>query len=158
MTMQSSDTNPQFDLIIPSLIAANHKQLVRAISGEIAVLIGINERILAERFLEKEKANPSAIGDGISIMHLQLSGLRKSTNIFLRLKNPVAMNAADKRDVDIVCVLLTPEREGSSYLRTLARISRLLRNAQICARLRAASDEKALRHILEQSSAQSLAA
>lgn len=156
--LPSSEASLHFDLVIPSLIVPNHKQMMRIIASEIAQVIGINDRILGERLSDKEKETPSAMGDGLAITHLQLSGLQNSLNVFIKLKNPVAMSAPDNKDVDIVCILLTPEREGSMYLRTLARVSRLLRNPQICARLRASTDEKSIRNILEQSSSNSLAA
>lgn len=147
-----------FDSVIPSLVAANHKQMIRLAAHEVAKVIGISERILADRLSEQEKETPSTMGDGIAITHLHISGLKEAINIFIRLKNPIDMEAADKKDVDLVCLLLTPEREGSAYLRTMARISRLLRNAQICAMLRSAQNEKAIRNIFDQTSIQQLAA
>lgn len=156
--MNASDSSIQFDLVISSMIAVNHKQVMRLAAQEVAKVIGITERILADRFVEKEKENPSAIGDGISILQLQMGSLQNSLNVFIRLKNPVAMGAPDNKDVDILCLLLTPEREGSAYLRTLARLSRLLRNERTCTKLRAAADEKAIRQILEQSSINQIAA
>lgn len=156
--IQTSETSLQFDLVIPSMVVANHKQVMPAVAAEISKMIGIHERILKDRLAETEKEKPSAMGDGVSITHLQVSGLKQSMNIFIRLKHAVMMHTPDNKDVDILCVLLTPEREGSSYLRTLARISRLLRNPQTCARLRAAADEKTLRAILESSSTNAIAA
>jgi len=155
-TTQESST--YFDIVIPSLVAANRKQVVRLIAHEIAEVIGIKERILAERLTDKEKETPSAIGDGVSVTHLHLSGLQNPINAFIRLKNAVPMDAPDNKDVDLICLLLTPEREGSAYLRTLARTSRLLRNEMFCTKLRAAQNEKAIRSILDQSSIQVLAA
>jgi len=158
MPTQSSENLIHFDLVVPALVAANNKQLVNLVSREISGMIGIKDRILIERLQEKERQNPSTMGDGISITHLPVSGLKNPVNIFVRLKNPIDMKAADKKQVDIMVILLTPEREGSSYLRTLARVSRLLRNAQICARLRKSADEKELRAVLDQSSIQLVAA
>lgn len=154
MSTHASDTSMQFDMILPAMIAANSKQMTRLVAREITGLVGINDRILAERLLEKEKQNPSTMGDGVSITHMPVSGLSNAVNIFVRLKNPVDMKAADKKPVDIVVILLTPEREGAMYLRTLARVSRLLRNASICARLRKSANEKELRAVLDQSSVQ----
>ncbi len=160
MFSQSASAHPHiaFDLIVASLPATTHKQLVRLAAHEIAKIIGISERILAERLADKERENPSAIGDGLAISHLQMSGLKNPLNVFIRLKNPVVMDAPDSKPVDLICILLTPEREGSVYLRTLARLSRLLRNAQICARLRAAANEKEIAQILDQSSSGLMAA
>lgn len=156
LSIDSSALN--FDIVIPSLIAANVKQAVRHTAHEVANHIGISERILAERLIEKERTNPSAMGDGIAITHLHISGLNDPVHVFVRLKTPVAMGAPDSRDVDLVCLLLTPEREGASYLRTMARLSRLLRNTHVCAQLRAASTEQSIRAVFEQTAVQPMAA
>jgi nitrogen PTS system EIIA component len=161
MTMRANQVETsaiEFDIVVPSLIAANKKQVIRLASHEIAKTIGIGERILADRLAEQEKENPSAMNDGIAVTHLHISGLQDSINVFIRLKTPVDMGAPDKKDVDLMCLLLTPEREGSAYLRTMARISRLLRNAQICAMLRSAQNEKTIRAVLDQTSNQQMAA
>ena len=154
----SSDTAIQFDLVISSLVVPNRKQMMPLIAHEIAKVIGIKERILADRLIEREKQNPSAMGDGIALMHLPMSSLQNSMTVFVKLKNPVDMGATDNRTVDLVCIIMTPEREGSSYLRTMARLSRLFRNNAICAKLRAATDEKTIKAILDQSSIQLMAA
>ncbi len=146
------DPSLSFDLVLSSLSAPNQKQLLYRAARDISEKIGISVRILAERFQDAERNSPFTMGEGIAIMHLQISGLQNAMNVFIRLKNPIDMDASDNQDVDLVCVLLTPAREGSAYLRTLARISRLLRDHKTRTRLRAAPDEKAIRLILEQSS------
>jgi nitrogen PTS system EIIA component len=160
MTLRSVQSDPAitFDLVVPSLVVPNKKQLTRLVAHEIAKVIGIKERILSDRLSESEKQNPSAMGDGISVMNLPMGSLQNALNIFIKLKNPIDFAAPDNKPVDLICIILTPEREGVSYLRTMARVSRLLRNAQICAKLRAASDEKTIRNILDQSSTKLMAA
>ena len=64
-----AETSIDFDIVIPSLIAANKKQVIRLASHEIAKTIGIGERILADRLTEQEKENPAAMGEGIAITH-----------------------------------------------------------------------------------------
>lgn len=160
MTLRSAYADPAitFDLVVPSLVVPNRKQLTRLVAHEVAKVIGIKERILSDRLAETEKQKPSAMGDGLSMMHLPMSGLQNAMNIFIKLKQPVDFGAPDNKPVDLVCIILTPEREGSAYLRTMARLSRLLRDPLICERLRTASDEKTIRTILSQSSTKLMAA
>lgn len=134
-----------FDFVLPSLIAANQKQVFRMIGHELSKIIGIQERILSDRLFETERHSISAMGNGVAVSHMHLSGLIKPLSVFVKLKSPIDYNAPDNMPVDIICLLLTPERDGAAYLRTLARTSRLLRNAQFCHKLRAAEDEKAIR-------------
>lgn len=157
-TAQTESSNLHFDIVIPSMIVVNQKQMVRAAAREISKMIGIGPRILTERLLDKEKQTPSAMGDGIAITHLHISGLTEPVSAFIRLRTPIDIGAADKQPVDLVCLLLTPEREGAAYLRSMARISRLLRHSGICAMLRSAENEKEIRAVFEQTVQQKLAA
>lgn len=148
----------EFGLIIPCLAVANQKQAFAAIAKSVAASIGINEKILCDRFVEKEKSNPSANGNGLAIMHLQMSGLQKNLNVFVRMKNAIAMNTPDNKNVDIFCLILTPEREGSSYLQTIARLSRTLRDGDLCKKIRGAVDEKEIKAIFNPSPSKKIAA
>lgn len=138
-----------FDLVIPAMIAANQKQVYRLIAHEVSKLIGIQERILSDRLLEKEKQSTSAMGNGVATPHLHMGSLNKPVSVFIRLKNPVDFNAADNLPVDLICLLMTPERDGAGYLRTLARLSRLLRNPAFCHKLRTAGDERIISSLFE---------
>ncbi len=148
-----------FDLILPSVIAANQKQALRQTAQEISKIIGIGERILSDRLIDQEKQRSSAIGQGTAVGHLHISSLTQPFSALIRLRDPVDFpGGPDSLPVDLICLLMTPEREGAAYLRTMSRISRLLRDEAICRKLRAAEDDKAIRKIIEQSSALMMAA
>ncbi len=157
-SIPAADIQFCFHLVIPSMIAVNQKQVMGLVASELSKRIGMGERIVLDRMMDKEKSNPSAIGDGCAIMNLQMSGLKESLNVFVRLKKPVFMNAADKKDVDLFCILLTPEREGSSYLRDLSRLSRFLKNDDMREKIRTAPDEKSLKIVLGQDKQRKMAA
>ncbi|PZO80994.1 MAG: hypothetical protein DI626_11040, partial [Micavibrio aeruginosavorus] len=85
----------------------------------------------------------------VMITPLRMSGLNGPLNVFARLKNPVRVNTMDGTDIDILCLVLTPEREGNTYLPTMARFSRMLRQPDMLERLRLATDERSIRTALE---------
>lgn len=157
-SMSDPSLSFDFDLVITSLPASNQKQALRLIALEVSKIIGINDRILSDRFVEKEKKSSSAIGNGIALMHLQMSGLQKPLNVFVRLKAAIAMNTPDNKDVDIICLLLTPERDGTTYLQSLARLSRFLKDEKVAGNLRKADGEMSIRAILETSPSKRMAA
>ena len=158
VTRALSDFSFSFDLILPNLSVSGERQLATSIARAVSPKIGISERILAERLIESERRTPSALGQGAAIAQLSLSGLSQAFYVFARLKQPVSRPAPDGAPVDIVCVLFTPEREGNSYLRVMARLSRLLSQKEISARLRATTDEREIRAIFEQQNMLSKAA
>lgn len=148
----------EFDLIVPSLSVANFKQLCTSIAKNVAPVIGIKDRILQDRLIETEKKSPSCVGGGVAMMHLQVSGLQKSLHVFIQTKSPVAMRSPDGKGVDLVCLLLTPEREGTSYLQTLSRLSRTFKDPLLCDSLRKARGEKEIGALLNPANVKKAAA
>jgi PTS system nitrogen regulatory IIA component len=156
--MNTTDQYVHFDLIIPSMIAANQKQVLRMVASNVSKIIGIQERILADRLIDKEKQASSAMGDGVAVTHLPISSLTQPLTVFVKLRSPVEFNAPDNLPVDLLCVLLTPERDGALHLRSLARLSRLMRDSAICYNLRQATDERSVRSVMTASTARMMAA
>ena len=67
---------------------------------------------------------------------------------FVQLEKPIDFEAADGAGVDLVFALLVPEDSATEHLRALARVSRLLRNQEVCTKLRAGGDRNALYALL----------
>ena len=53
-------------------------------------------------------------------------------------------DAVDDQPVDLLFLLLAPESAGADHLKALARVSRLLRDGSVCAKIRGADDSEAL--------------
>ncbi|RED18490.1 PTS IIA-like nitrogen regulatory protein PtsN [Pontivivens insulae] len=97
---------------------------------------------------EREALGPTGMGDGIAVPHARLPHLPHVIGFFARLEKPVDFSSVDGRPVDLVFMLLAPEDAGAEHLRALARVSRTLRNADVCRKLRSTDDAGALHMIL----------
>ena len=97
---------------------------------------------------EREALGPTGMGDGIAVPHARLPGLDHVIGYFARLEKPVDFSSVDGRPVDLVFMLLAPEDAGAEHLRALARVSRTLRNPDVCRKLRSTEDAGALHMIL----------
>ena len=106
----------------------------------------------------REKVASTALPCGIAIPHGKLARLDRIFGLFARLPKPIDFEALDDQPVDLVFLLLAPEGAGADHLKALARVSRLLRNAQVCEKLRGAEDRAALYAILTEPLASSQAA
>ena len=53
-------------------------------------------------------------------------------------------DAIDDEPVDLMFLLLAPENAGAEHLKALARVSRLLRNNNICGKLRGSENADAI--------------
>ncbi|MEM6905434.1 MAG: PTS IIA-like nitrogen regulatory protein PtsN [Pseudomonadota bacterium] len=134
--------------ILPSVKANSKKQLFQEIAGKARDLYGLQARAVCEGLNEREKLGSTAMGNGIAVPHARLEGLDRIVGIFARLERPLDFEAADGLGVDLIFALLVPEESGSDHLRALAKVSRLLRDRDVCAKLRATSERAALFSLL----------
>ena len=141
------------DLLVPRGILAqlrvgNKKAALQEIVRRAAAMTGVAERRLYDALAERERRESTGIGRGIAIPHAKLAELSSLIGLFARLERPIPFEAIDDQPVDLVFVLLAPAASGAEHLRALARVSRLLRDATICQKLRGTDNADALYALL----------
>lgn len=114
--------------------------------------IGLLARLLGERdgistadveraLLEREQLQSTGIGEGVAIPHGALPQLTEQVAALLIVPDGVDFQAIDDANVTILFGVITPKRATGEHLKTLARVSRLLRNKELRARLVRSPDE-----------------
>ena len=141
------------DLLIPrgviaQLRVSNKKQALQEIVRRAAQMTGIAERRIYDVLAERERLGSTGIGSGTAVPHGRLPNLSRIFGLFARLEKPIAFEAVDDQPVDLVFLLLTPDKAGADHLKALARISRLLRDRAMCEKLRGANSADALYALL----------
>jgi nitrogen PTS system EIIA component len=134
--------------VIPQLRVGNKKQALQEIARRAAPMTGVAERRIYDVLAERERLGSTGIGRGIAIPHGKLGELSRLYGLFARLERPIAFEAIDDQPIDLVFVLLAPAASGAEHLRALARVSRLLRDAAICQKLRGTDNADALYALL----------
>jgi len=134
--------------IIPALKVNNKKQAIQALSARAAELTGQSERGVLEILLQREKLGSTAVGSGVAIPHGKLPKLDQLFGLFARLEKPIDFEALDGQPVDLIFLLLAPENAGADHLKALARVARLLRDAEVARKLRESRDADALYAVL----------
>jgi len=94
--------------------------------------------------IERERLGSTGVGNGVAVPHARIDGIDNVMTVFARLETPLDFNAVDDCPVDLVVFILAPKSTGSSHLRALAKVSRLLRSADTRHRLRAAPSAEAV--------------
>jgi len=119
---------------------SSKKRLFQEI-GELAASVhGLEPRSVVEALQDRESLGPTGVGGGIALPHARLQGIEHVAGIFVRAEKPFDFGAVDRKPVDLVFALLAPEGAGVEHLKALAVVSRTMRNADLCAKLRANSD------------------
>ena len=141
------------DAVLPALKAGSKKQLLQELAGHASKATGIDARQIFETLLQREKLGSTGLGQGMAIPHGKFAKLDRVYCIFARLEQPIDFEAVDDQPVDLVFLLLAPESAGADHLKALARISRLLRDASLVAKLRGTDDAQGLYAILTEPAA-----
>jgi PTS system nitrogen regulatory IIA component len=138
--------------VTASLRVANKAQAVRELARRAAAAIGLDEPVVHDALVERERLGSTGIGKRVALPHARIRGLDRIRGFFARLERSIDFESIDDQPVDLVFLLLAPENAGKDHLAALARISRLFRDPKVCERLRAAEDATAIYTILTQRS------
>ncbi|MFN4141919.1 PTS IIA-like nitrogen regulatory protein PtsN [Aestuariivirga sp.] len=139
--------------VLANVRAQNKKQLLQELSQALATRVAIDHRVIFETLLKREKLGSTGLGQGIAIPHGKVPAISRVYGLFARLTTPVDFEAVDGQPVDLVFVLLAPEHAGADHLKALAKISRILRDPAVVAKLRGTEDAEGLYAILTEPAA-----
>lgn len=150
--MQLSDL-VSTDGVVATLKAGSKKQVLQELSEVAADLTGVTSREIFETLLQRERLGSTGVGQGIAIPHGKIAGLDRLYGVFARLETPIEFDSMDDQPVDLVFLLLAPELAGADHLKALARVSRLLRDPSVVAKLRASKEASVLYSVLTEPAA-----
>jgi nitrogen PTS system EIIA component len=136
------------DRMILGLRSASKRQLFQELASVAATATGLDQAAILGALAQREKLGTTGIGDGIAIPHARVRDLKSLVGVFARMATPVDYDALDDAPVDLVFLLLAPDDAGTVQLKALARIARLLRDPEICARLRTEQDTGRVHELL----------
>lgn len=140
------------ECVVPKLKVTSKKQALQELSKRAAEITGEHERAIFDILMERERLGTTGVGHGIAIPHGKLANLDRLHGIFARLEQPIDFNSIDERPVDLIFLLLAPETAGADHLKALARVSRLLRDGDVCESLRGTEEAEALYALLTEGS------
>lgn len=130
---------------------ATNKRQALGMAAELgARSFGLEPQEVLEALVEREEEGSTGVGLGVAVPHARLSGLERLRAVFLRLDTPIEFDAVDDQPVDLVFALFAPANASSEHLRALARVTRLLRRAQVRDQLRQARSADAIHALLVQ--------
>lgn len=134
--------------LVPSLRASSKKQALSELSRRAAEITGIPDRTIFDVLLEREKLGSTGVGRGVAIPHGRLQPLDRVFGVFARLERPIDFDAVDDQPVDLIFLLLAPANAGADHLKALAKVSRLMRDQGLCAKLRGCESREAIYALL----------
>ena len=134
--------------VTAQLTVSSKKALFQALGDVAERAYGLDPAAVLDALSMRERLGPTGFGGGTAIPHAKLAGLNTVVGVFARLGQAIDYDAVDGEAVDLVAMLLSPPEMGTGYLKSLAGVSRLLRDRPTAAKLRAAGSQDALLALL----------
>jgi PTS system nitrogen regulatory IIA component len=104
------------------------KQVLQILSHMLGVGARVDEGLVDRVLTEREHLQSTGIGEGVAIPHGALPQLETQYASLLVVPEGVDFVAIDGLKVNILFAVIGPKRATGEHLKTLARVSRLLRN------------------------------
>jgi PTS system nitrogen regulatory IIA component len=139
------------DLLTSDRVAIRHNDsrpsldkggVVRVLAELLATGALVDEAEVERVLVEREQLQSTGIGEGVAIPHGALAQLENQYASLLIVPEGVDFAAIDGQTVQILFAVIGPKRATGEHLKTLARVSRLLRNKAFRDQLVAAPSAK----------------
>lgn len=127
---------------------SSKKRLLQNISEHAEAVYGLDAQTVFVALQDRENLGTTGVGKGVAIPHARFPSVKGIVGLFTRLEKPADFESLDKQPVDLVFTLLAPTDDNPEHLKALALVSRTLRNAEICSKLRSNDQTQTLFSIL----------
>lgn len=119
---------------------------------ERAGLIFENNQQLArsqvfDSLFAREKLGSTGLGQGVAIPHGRIAKLREATAAFIKTSHPIPFDAPDGLPVNLIFVLLVPERATDLHLQILGELAQMFSDNDFRNRLNACEDAASIHQL-----------
>ena len=124
------------------------KRIFERAAEVLGSALELRSDVIYRALLARERLGSTAIGEGVAIPHCRVSECNEAAGCLVTLPDPIDYESGDRKEVDIIFVLLVPEDATQAHLNLLATLARKFSNAQVRGRIRGYRDQAEVRQIL----------
>jgi PTS system nitrogen regulatory IIA component len=88
----------------------------------------------------REKLGSTGLGQGVAIPHGRIKNLREAVAAFVKTSNPIPFDSPDGLPVNLIFVLLVPERATDLHLQLLGELAQMFSNNEFREQLFSSND------------------
>jgi fructose-specific phosphotransferase system IIA component len=99
----------------------------------------IDSRQLAEDIAERERIEPTGIGEGVAIPHARTNSVNDIIILMAKLEGSIEYNAIDGKPINLIFLIGTPKDAVQAYLKLLANLTKLVKDDSVRAELASAA-------------------
>jgi len=143
------------ELLAPERVLLLEAKDKKTLLGQLAEVLsrsvpGLKRETLMEVLLAREAIMSTGIGLGIAVPHARLKSVERPALAVGVSRQGVDYDSLDDKPVHIVVMIVVPAESQKQYLRILARVTLLLKNAKLRGRLLEGKDTDEIYRILSE--------
>jgi nitrogen PTS system EIIA component len=114
----------------------------------VGLLFENNQQIARSQVFDslfaREKLGSTGLGQGVAIPHGRIAKLRDAAAAFVKTSHPIPFDAPDGLPVNLIFVLLVPERATDLHLQILGELAEMFSDTHFRNRLLACEDSASI--------------
>ena len=111
--------------VILDLDVTSKKRVFENAGLQFEEALGISRRKIFDALLARERLGSTGLGHGVAIPHGRIKGLKAAAGAFIRTQSPIAFEATDGKPVNLIFVLLVPEKATDQHLQILSELAQM---------------------------------
>lgn len=117
----------------------------------VGLLFENNQQIARSQVFDslfaREKLGSTGLGQGVAIPHGRIAKLRDATAAFVKTSHPIPFDSPDGQPVNLIFVLLVPERATDIHLQLLGELAQMFSDSQFRNRLNEFEDAASIHQL-----------
>jgi PTS system nitrogen regulatory IIA component len=139
----------KIEFINANLLAKNKDEaLEELVNTIIRGGLKLNSSSIINILKQRESLGSTGIGDGVAIPHGKISDINDIVVAFGRSDEGIVYDSLDGKPVHLFFLLLAPENSAGQHLKILAKISKMLKDANFRKKLLKAGSQSELYEII----------
>ena len=134
--------------VILDLDVASKKRVFEHVGLMFENALGIGRGQIFDALFARERLGSTGLGHGIAIPHGRIKGLKEAVGAFIRLKAPIPFEAPDGNPVNLIFVLLVPEKATDLHLQILSELAQMFSERDMRGALDRAPDAPAAQRLI----------
>ncbi|MGA7596102.1 MAG: PTS sugar transporter subunit IIA [Gallionella sp.] len=131
-------------LLPDNILLDNESTSKKRVFERVGLLFENNQQIARSQVFDslfaREKLGSTGLGQGVAIPHGRIAKLRDATAAFVMTSHPIPFDSPDGQPVNLIFVLLVPERANDLHLQILGELAQMFSDTQFRSSLLACRD------------------
>ncbi len=131
-------------LPIENVILDTESTSKKRVFERVGILFENNRQIARSQVFDslfaREKLGSTGLGQGVAIPHGRIKNLREAVGAFVKTQSPIPFDAPDGQPVNLIFVLLVPERATDVHLQLLGELAQMFSDKTFREQLQVGND------------------